>query len=264
MQTTYSGTHSILFDDSKDSWTDFGLVPTERPYVVMPSVKESTIEIPGMNGVLDLSDALLGYPTYGTRVGSWSFYIAHDVTQLSWEQTYAKLAAYFHGRKRRCILTDDRSYYYEGRFSLGDLKADKMCDQITINYTLDPFKWMIWTTCGNWQWDPFDFIYGEINRGDFVRTVSDGQVIRYTQNHIGCVPVTPRFSEVFSSGSAIHVAVTNSCNGITKNIDVAGANWVSDPTIEFSCPTEEDYTELVITGSGLPSTIQIDFRPGRL
>lgn len=261
MQTTYSGTHSILFD-SKDSWADFGLVPTERPCVSMPPVRTSTIEIPGMNGLLDLSDIPLGYPTYGPRTGSWSFYVASDVTGLSWDQTYARLAAFFHGKRRKCILTDDRSYYYEGRFSLGDLKASKMCDEISINYTLDPFKWMIWTTCGPWQWDPFDFIYGEINQADFARTVSDGETIRYTQNHIGCVPVTPRFCLVFGD-TPVELSITNSCNGLIKTITVPSTQWVSEPTIEFSCPTEDDYVDIAVSVSQ-PTAIKIDFRPGRL
>lgn len=269
MQTIYSGTHSILFDD-KDSWTDFGLVPTERPYVVMPPVRENTIEIPGMNGVLDLSDVPLGYPTYGVRTGSWTFYVAHDVTQLSWEQTYAKLAQYFHGRKHQCILTDDRSYYYQGRFSLGNLKADKMCDQITINYTLEPFKWMIWTTTQPWQWDPFDFIYGDIDQSDFVRVVVNEQAIRYTQNHVGCVPITPRFQKITGDDPPVVLAITNSCNGVRKTIEVTASSvgtnsWSSDPTIEFSCPTEDDYVDIeVVSGAFTPIGLKLDFRPGRL
>ena len=264
MQTIYSGTHSILFDDDKDSWTDFGLVPTERPYVVMPPVRENTIEIPGMNGVLDLSDVPLGYPTYGVRSGSWTFYVANDVTGLTWDQTYAKLAAYFHGRKRKCVLTDDRSYYYEGRFSIGNFKADKLCDQITINYTLDPFKWMIWSTCGNWLWNPFDLIYGDIDASDFNFAVAEGTTtVRYTQNHIGCVPVVPSFKKFFSGSSTINFSITNSCNGVTKTISVSDGDWHSDPTIEFSCPTEDDYTDVVITSPD-PDGVRIDFRPGRL
>lgn len=263
MQTTYDGKHTIIFGD-KNAWIEWGLIPTSRPSVTMPPVRENTIEIPGMNGLLDLTDVPLGYPTYGPRTGSWTFYIAHDVTGLSWDQTYARLSAYLHGKKRQCILTDDRSYYYEGRFSLGDLKADKMCDQITIDYTLDPFKWMIWTTCQPWQWDPFDLIYGEINQEDFVRSVNDGQVIRYTQNHIGCVPVTPRFNRMFDLGD-VSLTITNSCNGVTKTIDVTATtgDWTSDPTIEFSCPNEDDYVEIEVTADQ-STAIRIDFRPGRL
>lgn len=259
MQTTYFGEHSITFS-GKDAWTEWGLVPVSRPCVAMPPVRESTIEIPGMNGLLDLTDIPLGYPTYGPRMGSWEFYIAHDATNKTWDQTYAELAAYLHGKRRNCILSDDRSYYYEGRFSVGELTSEDMCSKISIDYKLDPFKLMRWTTCGDWLWNPFDFIYGEINQSDFKNIpVSGNKTITWNQNQIGNCPVTPKFIVVSNGTMTVHVV--NSVNPSAAKTVTLNAGTTTDPTIEFSCPNSNNTTTITITGTG---TISIDFRPGRL
>lgn len=263
MQTVYNGEHSIVFG-SKHSWEDWGLVPSSLPIVNMPEVNENIIEIPGMNGVLDLSDIPLGFPTYKQRSGSWEFKIAHDVTGLSWADTYSMISAYLHGRKRTCILTDDRSYFYTGRFKISSLKSDKMCNTITIDYDLSPFKEMIWTTCEDWQWDPFDFIYGEITQSDFKDIpVSSGSVnlIRWTQNQIGARPVVPTITVNSDGGEGMEFRYYNTVQGESWKTFQLEDGETYDPLIEFACPDPEDATGISILGSG---TISIDFRPGRL
>lgn len=263
MQTTYDGAHSLLFG-SKHTWEDWGLVPASLPTVALPEVNTNTIEIPGANGVVDLTDTLLGFPTYKTRTGSWTFKIAHDVTGLSWAETYSMIAAYLHGRRRQCILLDDRSYYYTGRFSIDELKTEKMCNSITIKYELNPFKEMIWTTCEDWQWDPFDLIYGEINKSDFkdIPIIADSQNFRrWTQNQIGAAPVTPIFTVESTNGEGMTLQIDNSAKntGVQTFELTDGENY--NPLIELACPDPDDYTNIVILGEG---TISIDFRPGRL
>lgn len=263
MQTIYSGEHSIVFGD-KHSWEDWGLVPSSLPIISMPEVNENIIEVPGMNGVLDLSDVPLGFPTYKMREGSLEFKIAHDVTGLSWAESYAMIASYLHGRTRRCILTDDRSYFYTGRFKISDLKSDKMCNTITIDYVLNPFKEMIWTTCEDWQWDPFDFIYGEITQSDFKNIpISSSTVnpIRWTQNQIGAKPVCPTITVNSDNGDGMTFRYFNSIQGETfKEFHLDDGENVN-PQIEFACPDPDEITAISVIGSGF---ISIDFRPGRL
>ena len=274
MQTTYNGEHSIIFGD-KHSWEDWGLVPTSLPVVSMPSVNTNMLEIPGMSGKLDLTDVPLGYPTYSTRNGSWTFYVAHDITGLTWEQTYAMISSYLHGRRRKCILLDDRSYYYIGRFSI---KSDKLCSQITINYELDPFKWMRWSTCDDWPWNPFDFIYGEITQ-DYFKDINVAQTFHdvWTQNEIGAAPVIPTFTirgGAFNNESHVFaITVTNSVNGSSHTINGEirpgfVQTEIIDPLLEMSCPNPEDEMSILITNGGYTDhgslSVSIDFTPGRL
>lgn len=261
MDTTYKGEHSIIFGN-RHTWEDWGLVPSSRPSVVLPSVKTNTIEIPGMNGVLDLSDIPFGTVTYGNRSGSWKFNIAHDKNGLTWSETFSLISSYLHGKKKQCILTDDRSYYYEGRFTVDAFNSGKNFSDITIKYDLKPFKYMIWTTTEDWLWDPFDLIYGNITQAYFKNVMVSGtKTLTWSQNEIGEVPVTPKFEVVSSDFNGLTISVENTYNGIGEQTFelVDGTN--QNEQIMFYCPDPDDSTIIKISGTG---SISIDFRPGRL
>ena len=178
MISTYDGKHSITIGldpignrKSRNTWTDWGLIPSTRPSVNMPEVKTNYIEVPGMNGSYDLTDRLTNYPTYGQRTGSWEFNIAHDyVSQKygvsedhAWHVVYESISNYLHGQGLRCILDDDPWYYYDGRFSVNQYKSDKHFSTITIDYTLEPYKWTVLSTgADDWPWDPFAFTEGNM------------------------------------------------------------------------------------------------------
>ncbi|MBO7449394.1 MAG: hypothetical protein J6U54_03410 [Clostridiales bacterium] len=222
------------------------------------------IEIPGANGIVDLTESLLGYPTYKTRNGSWSFKMAHDVTGLPWAEAYSAIAAYLHGRKMSCTLLDDRAYYYIGRFTIDELKTDKMCNSLTIQYELDPFKRLLWTTTEPWPWDPFDFIYGVINRDEFVDlAVSTANPLHlvWSQTQLGCTPIYPKITCTLTSGDSMTLKYTNSANGLGEQTFTLTGGVNENPQIEFACPNPGDTTTIDITGNG---TVSIDFRPGGL
>lgn len=64
--------------ETKNTWDDFYLIPTKRPLVNPPSVKEEYVDIPGANGSLDFTEALSGAIHYGMREGSWEFIVDSD------------------------------------------------------------------------------------------------------------------------------------------------------------------------------------------
>lgn len=264
MYTTYDGSNAVIFGDI-NSWEEWGLVPASRPTVVMPSVRTNTVEIPGMNGVLDLSDVPLGYSTYGNRSGSWNFNVAHDKTGLPWDVTYSKIAAAIHGKKCQCILLEDKSYYYEGRFSVGEWSTGQHFSTISIKYDLAPYKLMRWTTTEDWLWNPFDFVNGVIIQSSFKDipiTYGASNRIVYTQDFVGMAPVCPTITVVSDSGVyGTTLSVTNTgISNTAKTFSLSnGLNY--NPQIEFCCPTPASKTILEISGSG---TISFDFRPGRL
>lgn len=268
LDTTYSGEHSVIFnygtDNESHSWEDWGLVPTSRPFVAIPSIKERSIDIPGSNGKVDLSDIPLGMPVYNNRQGSWTFNIAHDIHGMEWQEHLSLLTSYFHGQKHTFTLADDKSYYYQGRLFLESYSAGQNFSTITIKYDVHPFKWMMWTTTGEWEWNPFDLIYGEISQSDFSRIeIVEGETktIEWTQNQIGAVPVTPSFYVESSSNEPFTLTVDNSFNGFGEQEHSIPVGESTDPQIMFACPSELDTTTLKITGNGY---ISIDFRPGRL
>lgn len=181
----YNGAHSIDIGLDplstgrfRNTWEDWCLIPSSRPHAALPEVNESSLEIPGMNGVLDTTDKLHNYPTYGMRSGSWEFHIAHDRAaekfgipeQDVWIYIYELIANYLHGQGLRCVLKDDPWWYYDGRFSIDALESSEAYSTITINYNLQPYKWSVATTGDtDWPWENFDF--GEGSGQGLVPTV---------------------------------------------------------------------------------------------
>src|SRR5690625_7190522 len=96
--------HSITFGD-KNTWDDWHLIPSKRPSFNPPTVKSQYVDIPGGNGVLDLTESLTGYPLYNTRTGSWTFYVENGFKP--WDELYSEISNYLHGQKLRAILEDD-------------------------------------------------------------------------------------------------------------------------------------------------------------
>jgi len=143
--------HSITIG-TKNTWTDWHLIPTVRPFVTLPTVNEKVVEIPGRNGVIDLTTFLTNSPTYGNRKGSWEFYIANpyflysdkrfiaNATNWSdWSTAYRTIASYCNGKQRSVVLEDDPGYSYYGRLRVS-FTPDASYSKIVINYDLEPYK----------------------------------------------------------------------------------------------------------------------------
>jgi len=157
----YNGEHSVTFG-SKNSWTDWHLVPSSRPVFAPPKPKTDYVDIPGMNGSLDLSEAVSGRPVYNNRQGSFDFYA--DVQykdKSSWIKLYSEIMAYLHGRKLEAYLDDEPYYRYIGRFEVDSWKSGDG-NSITINYDVYPYKMEPSWSNEDWLWDPFDFENGVI------------------------------------------------------------------------------------------------------
>lgn len=153
--------HSITIGD-KNTWDDWHLVPTSRPKFAMPPVKTSYVDIPGGDGVIDLTTALTGRPTYGNRQGSFEFMVLNDsldgeVDYGVWYERYSEIATYLHGKEFKAILDDDPVYFYEGRFSVNEWKSGAHWSTITINYNVGPYKKTQYSAADLWLWDPFYF-----------------------------------------------------------------------------------------------------------
>lgn len=151
--------HSITIGD-KNTWDDWHLVPTSRPLVNPPQVKTNYVDLPGGDGVLDLTTALSGRPTYGNRSGSWEFLVMNGYQD--WSTLYSEIMIYLHGQEFRAILDDDPNYFYLGRFSVNSWKSNKNWSSITIDYNVGPYKKSVYGSDQDWLWDPFNFETGVI------------------------------------------------------------------------------------------------------
>ncbi|WP_018659232.1 hypothetical protein [Allofustis seminis] len=115
-------------------YKDLGLVITSKPIINLPSPRFSYIEIPGVQGAIELEDK--EEVLYATREGSLEFMIS-DIEKF--EPAYQNLLNEVHGQKRT-LMVDDKYFYY-GRFQVDGLSTDKNYSFIKISYVLDPYKY---------------------------------------------------------------------------------------------------------------------------
>lgn len=104
--------------------------------------------IPGGDGVIDLSQALTGYPVYQNRTGSIEFIVMNDFKP--WHMAYSDIMDYLHGQTMRAILEDDPEYFYEGRFTVNAWKSEKDWSRLVIDYDVGPYKWKNLSSIDNW------------------------------------------------------------------------------------------------------------------
>ena len=76
------------------SWRTFRLIPNVRPFFNPPSVKESDQASDSVNGKINTSNLLLGFPLYNDREGSFTFYIDRTSDYIEPEIRYSRSTLY--------------------------------------------------------------------------------------------------------------------------------------------------------------------------
>lgn len=124
------------------SYNDFQLILASKT-IGTPSPKTETIDIPGGDGVLDLTD-FLGETKYGNR--NLSFEFSSVVTPSEFMSLFSRVQNALHGKKMTITLDDDPGWYYTGRISVSEWKADRNIGKLTIDCDCEPYKNQINTT----------------------------------------------------------------------------------------------------------------------
>ena len=240
----YQGDHSITIG-SKNTWKHWHLVPSSRPVVTMPDVKTKYVEMPGINGVKDMTTSLTGYVMYGVRQGSWEFIVANGY--WNWQEAYTTIAEYLHGKNRKVVLDDDPGHYYEGRLNVNEWKSSKDFSTIVIDYQLNPYKKETFAGNEDWEWDPFNFDTGVIReyanltvKGSLTVTIPD---------------VYQRVSPTINVSSSMSMQHTNPSDKVTVYQLAKGDNSI--PEFVLLAGTNK----LKFTGNG---KVTIKYRGGRL
>lgn len=211
--------------------SEWGLKMTKMK-IPLPNVREELIKIPGMSGVLDATDTLTGYPTYGQREGlEFYFKLYGDWTEF--ENQKSKIAALIHGKKVKVVIDSDPSHYYLARLSVDAGKSKDVNADFILTGSADPFKYEITSSDEDWLWDSLDFNEGVI------RELAGLEISVETEVTIlaGDYSVSPTFKVTES----INLAVTH--NGYTYPLAVGDTKI---PSIRVG---DEDVT-LTFTGQG--------------
>lgn len=106
-----------------------------------PEPKTYTVDIPGGNGVIDLTEALTNDVVYNNRKQEFEFALI-NVENFEWVKT--ELSNFLHGRKFDYTMTMDPGYTYHGRFSVSSYThsaySSGILGNIKIDIDADPYK----------------------------------------------------------------------------------------------------------------------------
>ena len=220
---------------------DWGLYIVNRQENRPPEPKIYKIDIPGGNGSLDITEALLGNVAYSEREIECEFYLV-DRSISDWAPLYSEIMAAIHGKKMKIVFDDDPSYYYIGRVAVTGWKSERRYSVLTVLCTCEPFKYENNAYGEDWLWDPFDFVNGEIY--DNTITVAGTKTIDLTVKQM---PVIPTF---FATA-----VMTLKYQGLTKTIPANTEIKFYDITLM------EGVRTLTVTGNG---TLTVKYTNGVL
>ena len=246
--------HSITIG-GKNTWDDWRLVPASRPVFNPPAQKVKTLEIPGGDGVIDLSQSLTGYPVYQNRTGSIEFI-------KPWHMAYSDIMDYLHGQKLRAVLEDDPEYFYEGRFTVNVWKSEKDWSRIIIDYDVGPYKWSVLSSTDDWLWDPFNFQNGVIRPAVFkdIAVTTEVRAVKLAALLVGRAPVCPVFRVSSSDKRGVHIRFINPTLGLDET-KLLPDGVIQFPEFVFFGDLGATLELWCDTGTG---SVSVDFRQGRL
>lgn len=132
-----------LIVNGVDLSTEFGLILTDDYVLGPPAIKTYTLDIPGGNGKLDLTESLLGDTAYDNRTQTFVF---KAIDTKDFEKLKTRVSNFLHGKAYDYTITMDPDYTYHGRFKVTEYshsvyaQGGKVGD-IKIEIDADPFKY---------------------------------------------------------------------------------------------------------------------------
>ena len=105
-----------------------------------PAVKENKIDIPGADGVLDLTD-FFGEPKYDDVTHKFEF--ATMVPHKEFPTQFSKIKNAIHGKRLQIILDDDPAFFYWGRCKVSSFTSEKNIGMVTVECSCEPYKYKL-------------------------------------------------------------------------------------------------------------------------
>lgn len=120
----------------------FGAVLLDGYALSPPEPKTYTLDIPGGDGVIDLTQSLTGDVAYNNREQEFNFVV---VNPQDFEQVKTKFSNFLHGKEFDYQMTMDPDYTYHGRFTVTDYAHAKyaypgIVGTFTVSVSAEPYK----------------------------------------------------------------------------------------------------------------------------
>lgn len=129
--------------EKEDTLTVYGLILVDDVALSSPELKANYIDVPGMDGSIDASEAPQGYPVYQNRTLSFSLYKDVDDEALTVLRT--KLMTKYHGKLTTLSMPFEDDHCFSGRFQFGALDSSKR-GIIPVSGTVYPYMLRIGKT----------------------------------------------------------------------------------------------------------------------
>lgn len=240
---------------NKHSYKDWGLLLKSRPVITPPKAKTVYIDIPGSDGVIDLTESLTGDVQFNNRTIKCEFVVID--ARIRWANIYSEIMDYLHGQKLRVRFDEDPTYYYEGRLQVNEWKSDKVTSTITIEGNVEPYKYELFSSTEDWEWDSFNFESG------IIRDYRD----------IGITTVGQKVTIIGSRKQAVPTITVKSDNG--NGLNLYGTYGGKKVFFTLKDGTYKDPKLIIYNGNNdftfynsgdveANGTITFDFRGGRL
>ena len=113
---------------------DFGLY-RKSAEVGSPAPKTESVDVPGADGVLDLTE-YFGGVNYANRALAFEFQVRD---QTGFHEAYRKVKQALHGLTMRVRLSEEPEIYYVGRVTVSAWKTNERIGEIGIDVDAEPF-----------------------------------------------------------------------------------------------------------------------------
>jgi len=128
---------------SYHSYDDFGLLLADVA-VTPPVPQRFIVEVPGRNGVVDLTPAIMGNKiAYGERIISLAFNV---VGACNYQQKLTEVSNAIHGQTLEVIFDADPEYYWNGYITVDAQGSDEDLGTFNITVSADPYKYAVLET----------------------------------------------------------------------------------------------------------------------
>lgn len=133
--------NAVTFD-AYHSYDDLHLILSKKT-IGTPSPKTEIIDIPGGDGVLDMTE-FFGKTKYNNRTLTFEFSVIGE--QSEFMGVFATVQQLLHGRKMTIQLNDDPEWFYTGRISVMEFETTQNTGRFMVECDCEPYKQSIHTT----------------------------------------------------------------------------------------------------------------------
>ena len=134
-----------LIVDGVDLSSRYSLILVDGYSLEPPEPKTYTVDIPGGDGVIDLTETLLGDTAYKNRTMEFDFYRVDLEDAIDFERVMTEVKRFLHGKSFDFKITMDPDYTYHGRFTVSAPThsgySDGIVGKFKITIDADPFKY---------------------------------------------------------------------------------------------------------------------------